>query len=230
MNNYNLNTMSDQAIQQAQVDFVSKAYAWMTGGLLTTGTTAWYVFESGLWEGLVGSMLILGLLSLGLVWFLSARIDTLSKNAATGIFIGYAALLGVTLSPIFAVYTMSSIYQVFFITAGMFGAMAVYGFTTKKDLSGLGRFMFMGLIGIILASIANWFIASPAFSMTIAVIGVVVFAGLAAYDTQKIKEMWAIQFEGNEIATKGAIMGGLALYLDFINLFLFLLRLLGNRD
>ena len=233
MENYNpvnVKALSEEDLSKAQVDFVSKAFAWMASGLLTTGLVSWYVFSSGLILQLTSYILFLAIASIGLVWFLSARIESLSKNTAIIIFFVYAALLGVTLSTVFLTYTLTSISNVFFITTGMFGAMAFYGFVTKKDLSGMGRFMFMGLIGIILAMVMNFFIASSVLDLTISIIGVVIFSGLAAYDTQKIKDMFYLQFQGDEIATKGAIMGGLALYLDFINLFLFLLRILGSRD
>jgi len=226
----NISALGENELAKAQLDFVSKAYGWMVAGLLTTGTIAWYMFDSGAYLYLLDSMIFLMIGTLGLVWFMSSRIDKISAQTAMILFIVYAGLLGVTLSTVFAIYSLGSIANVFFITSGMFGAMSVYGFTAKKDLSGMGRFMFMGLVGIILASIMNIFIASSALDMTISFIGVIVFAGLAAYDTQKIKEMYTLQFEGSEIATKGAIMGALALYLDFINLFLFLLRFLGDRD
>ncbi len=144
-------------------------------------------------------------------------------------FWGYAALLGVSLSSIFLVYTGASITQTFFITATTFGAMSLYGYTTKKDISSWGSFLFMGLIGLIIASIVNIFMASSALSFAISAIGVLVFTGLTAYDTQKIKESY---YEGDDSDTAGrkAIIGALELYLDFINLFMMLLRLLGNRE
>ncbi len=226
----NIGIMGDAELAKAQLDFVSKAYGWMVAGLLTTGSIAWYMFDSGAYLYLLDSMMFLMIGTLGLVWFMSSRIDKISAQTAMILFIVYAGLLGVTLSTVFAIYSLGSIANVFFVTAGMFGAMSAYGYTTKKDLSGVGRFMFMGLVGIILASIMNFFIASSVLQMTISFIGVIVFAGLAAYDTQKIKEMYTLQFEGSEIATKGAIMGALTLYLDFINMFLFLLYFLGDRD
>jgi uncharacterized protein len=226
----NISALGEKELAKAQLDFVSKAYGWMVAGLLTTGTIAWYMFDSGAYLYLLDSMMFLMIGTLGLVWFMSSRIDKISAQTAMILFIVYAGLLGVTLSTVFAIYSLGSIANVFFITSGMFGAMSVYGFTAKKDLSGMGRFMFMGLVGIIIASVANFFIASSVLDMTISFIGVIVFAGLAAYDTQKIKEMYTLQFEGSEVATKGAIMGALTLYLDFINLFLFLLRFLGDRD
>jgi FtsH-binding integral membrane protein len=142
----------------------------------------------------------------------------------------YSALTGVTFSLLAAVYSGESIANVFFITAGSFGALSFYGYTTKKDLTGMGRFMFMGLVGIILAMVINYFMASSILNTMISIIGVIVFAGLTAYDTQKLKDMYEVSLQGDEIATKSAILGALALYLDFINLFIMLLRLLGNRD
>jgi FtsH-binding integral membrane protein len=170
---------------------------------------------------------------LGLVFYLSARINKIQAGTATGLFIGYAALNGLTLSMIFLAYTAESIAGTFFITAGMFGSMAVYGLVTKRDLSGWGSFLFMGLIGVIIASIVNIFLKSSSLYWAISLIGVFVFGGLTAYDVQKIKKMGedGIMEQGEEMVKKGAIMGALALYLDFINLFLMLLRFFGgSRD
>jgi uncharacterized protein len=166
---------------------------------------------------------------LALVFFLSFRIHSMSVSTAQTTFWGYAALLGVSLSSIFLVYTGASITQTFFITATTFGAMSLYGYTTKKDISSWGSFLFMGLIGLIIASIVNIFMQSGALSFAISAIGVLVFTGLTAYDTQKIKESY---YEGDDSDTAGrkAIIGALELYLDFVNLFLMLLRLLGNRE
>ncbi|MFK3778901.1 Bax inhibitor-1/YccA family protein [Agrobacterium sp. NPDC089420] len=166
---------------------------------------------------------------LALVFFLSFRIQNMSVSAAQTTFWVYAALMGVSLSSIFLRYTEGSIVQTFFVTAASFGALSLYGYTTKKDLSGFGSFLIMGLFGIIIASIVNIFLASGALQFAISAIGVLIFAGLTAYDTQKIKEMY---FDGDDVAVAGrkAIMGALTLYLDFINLFTFLLQFLGNRD
>jgi uncharacterized protein len=166
---------------------------------------------------------------LALVFFLSFRIHSMSVSTAQTTFWAYAALLGVSLSSIFLVYTGASITQTFFITATTFGAMSLYGYTTKKDISSWGSFLFMGLIGILIASVVNIFMASSALSFAISVIGVLVFTGLTAYDTQKIKESY---YEGDDSDTAGrkAIIGALELYLDFVNLFLMLLRLVGNRE
>ncbi|MGV1986563.1 Bax inhibitor-1/YccA family protein [Agrobacterium sp. 22-221-1] len=166
---------------------------------------------------------------LGLVFFLSFRIQNMSVSAAQTTFWVYAALMGVSLSSIFLRYTEGSIVQTFFVTAASFGALSLYGYTTKKDLSGFGSFLIMGLFGLIIASIVNIFLASSALQFAISAIGVLIFAGLTAYDTQKIKEMY---FDADDVAVAGrkAIMGALTLYLDFINLFTFLLQFLGNRD
>ncbi|MDQ6437045.1 Bax inhibitor-1/YccA family protein [Mesorhizobium sp. LHD-90] len=166
---------------------------------------------------------------LGMVFFLSARVHTLSVSAAQTSFWIFAALMGLSLSSIFLVYTAQSITQTFFITAAAFGALSLFGYTTKRDLTGWGTFLFMGMIGLLIAMVVNIFLASPALQFAISAIGVLVFAGLTAYDTQKIKEMY---WEGDDtlVAGRKAIMGALTLYLDFINLFTFLLSFLGNRE
>jgi FtsH-binding integral membrane protein len=166
---------------------------------------------------------------LAAVFFLSFRIQKMSASAAQTTFWVYAAIMGVSLSSIFLVFTGGSIARVFFITAASFGALSLYGYTTKKDLSGWGSFLFMGLIGIVIASIVNIFLASSAMQFAISVIGVLVFAGLTAYDTQQIKEMY-YEGDSSEVSIKKSVMGALRLYLDFINLFLMLLQLFGNRD
>ena len=172
-------------------------------------------------------MWVLMLAPLGLVFFLSFRISKMSVGAAQTTFWAYAALLGVSLASIFAVYTATSITQVFFITAATFGAMSLWGYTTKRDLTGMGSFLFMGLIGIIIAIDRRHLLASTALQFAISVIGVLMFTGLTAYDTQKIKEMYYVGDDGT-VAGRKAIMGALSLYLDFINLFLMLLRLFGQ--
>ncbi len=166
---------------------------------------------------------------LGVVFFLSARVHTMSVSAAQTTFWIFSALMGLSLSSIFLVYTSASIVQTFFITAASFGALSLYGYTTKRDMTGWGSFLIMGVFGLIIAMVVNIFLASPALQFAISAIGVLIFAGLTAYDTQKIKEMY---FEGDEVLVAGrkAIMGALTLYLDFINLFSFLLSFLGNRE
>jgi FtsH-binding integral membrane protein len=170
---------------------------------------------------------VIVLAPLALVFFISFRINSLSVGAAQLTFWIFSALLGISLATIFAVYTAESITQVFFITAATFGAMSLYGYTTKRDLTGIGSFLIMGLIGVIIASIVNIFLASSALGFAISIIGVLVFVGLTAYDTQKIKEMYYAGDDGT-VAGRKAIMGALSLYLDFINLFLLFLRLFGQ--
>lgn len=224
-----------QARQEASSVFLAKVFNWMAVGLGLTGIVAYFTAYSGLASVLMGSPLFYVLLfgELGLVFYLSARISKIQATTATGLFVGYSILNGLTLSMIFLAYTSSSIAGTFFITAGMFGAMAVYGLVTKRDLSGLGSFMFMGLIGILIASVVNIFLNSSSLYWVISMIGVIVFTGLTAYDVQKIKQMGeaGILDQGESAIRKGAIMGALTLYLDFINLFLMLLRFFGgSRD
>lgn len=166
---------------------------------------------------------------LAAVFFLSFRVHKMSVAAAQATFWAYAALVGISLSSIFLVYTTGSIVQTFFITAASFGALSLWGYTTKRDLSGMGSFLFMGLIGLIIAMVVNIFLASSALQFAISGIGVLIFAGLTAYDTQQIKEMY-YEGDGTLVAGRKAIMGALRLYLDFINLFMFLLQFLGNRE
>ena len=172
---------------------------------------------------------VLMLAPLAAVFFLSFRIDRMSVSAAQTTFWVYAGLVGISLSSIFLVYTTSSIVQTFFITATAFGALSLWGYTTKRDLTGMGSFLFMGLIGLILAMVVNIFLASSALQFAISAIGVLISAGLTAYDTQQIKEMY-YEGDGTLVAGRKAIMGALRLYLDFINMFVFLLQFLGNRE
>jgi FtsH-binding integral membrane protein len=165
---------------------------------------------------------------LGLVFYISARINTMSAEAARRWFFIYAALVGVSLSTIFHIYTSSSITRVFFISAATFGALSLWGYTTKRDLSGFGTFLFMGLIGIIIASLVNLFLRSSGLDWAISIIGVGVFAGLTAYDTQRIKSMYDRSDDDTSMGRK-AVMGALSLYLNFINLFMMMLRLMGGR-
>jgi len=224
-----------QARQEASTIFLAKVFNWMAIGLGLTGIVAYLTASSGIAMQIVSSplLMVLVLAELGMVFFLSARVDKLQATTATGLFIGYAVLNGVTLSTIFLAYTRSSIAGTFFITAAMFGAMAVYGLVTKRDLSGFGSFLFMGLIGILVASLVNMFFQSSAMSWVISMVGVLVFTGLTAYDVQRIKSIGeqGIMTQGEEMVRKGSIMGALALYLDFINLFLMMLRFFGgSRD
>ncbi len=224
-----------QARQEASTIFLAKVFNWMAIGLAVTGGVAFLTAESGMARTLVASplFLVLVLAELGLVFYLSARIEKLQPGTATGLFLGYSILNGLTLSTIFLAYTHASIAGTFLVTAGMFGAMAVYGMVTKRDLSGMGSFMFMGLIGILLASVVNIFLKSSVLYWAISAIGVLVFVGLTAYDVQKIKNIGeeGIMQQGDAAIRKGSIIGALALYLDFINLFLMLLRFFGgSRD
>ena len=232
----NAQTMTaSRARQEASTIFLAKTFNWMAIGLGVTGIVAFFTASSGLAYSIIGTPLffILVIGELGLVFYLSAKIEKLQAATATSLFDGYSVLNGVTLSVIFLAYTSSSIAGTFFITAGMFGAMAVYGLVTKRDLSGWGSFLFMGLIGIIIASIVNIFLKSSSMYWVISFIGVFIFTGLTAYDVQKIKRIGeeGIMARGEEAIRKGSIMGALTLYLDFINLFLMLLRFFGgSRD
>ncbi|MEN3422880.1 Bax inhibitor-1/YccA family protein, partial [Brucella abortus] len=172
---------------------------------------------------------VIMLAPLAAVFFLSFRIQSLSVGTAQAIFWGYAALVGLSLSSIFIVFTGQSIVRTFFVTAASFGALSLYGYTTKRNLSAMGSFLMMGLFGLILASVVNIFLGSTALQFAISVIGVLIFAGLTAYDTQEIKEMY---YEGDAADTQGRkiVMGALRLYLDFINMFMFLLQFMGNRE
>jgi uncharacterized protein len=212
-----------------QNDLIRKVYAWMGAGLAITAFMALITLSSpALLNAVLGNKLIFyGLIigELALVFTLSGAINRLSAATATLIFIAYATLNGITLSVVFLAYTANSITSTFVITAGMFGAMSIYGSMTKRDLTSWGSFLFMGLIGVVIASVVNIFVGSSAVSWVVSGIGVILFTGLTAYDTWKIKEMAAQGTEGR----KPAIIGALTLYLDFINLFLMLLRFTGNR-
>jgi uncharacterized protein len=212
-------------------DYMLRIYNYMASALALTGIVA-YVFAGYLEtnRALLHSpvMWLIILAPFGLVMLLSFGINRLSAAAAQGIFWLYAGLMGLSLSTIFLTYTGTSIARVFFITAGTFAGMSLYGYTTRRDLSQMGSFLFMGLIGIVIASLVNLFIGSSALQFAICVIGVIVFVGLTAYDTQSIKEMY-FEGDGSEMAGKKAVMGALRLYLDFINLFMMLIQLLGVR-
>ncbi len=216
--------------------FIQSVYNWMGIGLGLTGVIAYFTAQSPVMRNLIhgNPMLFFGLIivELGIVFYLSARVARLQASTATGLFVLYAALNGLTLSFIFLVYTGASIASTFFVCAATFIACSIYGMTTKRDLTSLGGFMFMGLIGIIIASVVNLFIQSSAMTMIISYIGVFVFIGLTAYDTQKLKHMARTQPEDLEagVIRKGAIIGALSLYLDFINMFLMLLHILGSRE
>ena len=211
-----------------------KVYVWMTMALAITGICAYGVATSpNIMQMIYGNSMtiwVLFIAELGLVFYTTARIQKLSLTTATTLFIIYSALNGVTLSGISMVYRMTSIAKVFFITAGTFAAMALYGYFTKTDLSKIGNILFMALIGLIIATVVNLFLKSAMFDLILCYIGVGIFVGLTAWDSQKIKHMLAMQVDMSESAQKIALMGALSLYLDFINLFLYLLRIFGNRN
>ena len=235
--------------QGAEIDaglrsYMLRVYNYMAGALALTGVVAYAFFQMSVAPGADGGLALtqLGqtlyatrlkwvvmLAPLAMVFFLSFRIDKMSVSAAQTTFWAYAALMGVSLSSIFLVYTAQSLTQTFFITATAFGALSLWGYTTKRDLTGMGSFLIMGVFGLIIAMIVNIFLQSSALQFAVSAIGVLIFAGLTAYDTQKIKEMY---FEGDGAVAMGrkAIMGALRLYLDFINLFMFMLQFLGNRE
>lgn len=228
----NLNSTYPRTVTQIVVKqntLIRQVYAWMGAGLAITAFMALVTLSSpAILNAVLGNRLVFyGLMigELALVFTLSGAINKLSQSTATLIFVAYSALNGITLSTIAMVYTANSITSTFVITAGMFGAMSLYGYMTKQDLTSWGSFLFMGLIGVVIASVVNIFVGSSAVSWIISGIGVIVFTGLTAYDTWKIKEMAAMGTEGR----KPAILGALTLYLDFINLFLMLLRFTGNR-
>jgi uncharacterized protein len=223
--------ISPVAAAERVTAFLRSVYGWMCVGLALTALVALQVASSPtLLRTLVANQfLFLGLIAaeLGLVFYLSARAARLAPGTATALFVVYAALNGVTLSFVFLAYTGESVASTFVVTAGMFGAMALYGSTTKRSLAGVGQFLFMGLIGLVLASLVGIFWHNDALQFVISAVGVIVFTGLAAWDAQRLKQMALAIPEGQ--AGSMAIVGALALYLDFINLFLFLLRFLGGR-
>ena len=211
--------------------FLRKVYGWMFFGLGVTALVSYSMLSSpGLVQALVANHLVFLLLfvaQLGLVFYLSARVDRLSVSTATWLFILYSALTGVTFSVILLAYTGASVATTFVVTAGMFGALAVFGSTTKRSLAGVGQFLFMGLIGLVLASIVGMFWNNDALQFLISVVGVIVFTGLTAWDAQRLKQM-AASVPPERVGSY-AIVGALTLYLNFINLFLFLLRFMGGR-
>jgi FtsH-binding integral membrane protein len=223
--------MSQAAIDAGLRQFMISVYNYMASGLALTGIVAYGAAETGLYASLIDTpMLFWGvtLAPLALVLLLSFRIEKMSLGAAKTAFWAYAALVGLSLSGIFFVYTGTSIARTFFITAATFLAMSLFGYTTRADLARSASFLLMGLVGIIIASIVNVFLASSIVQLAISVVGVIVFVGLTAYDTQRIKEIY-LNSDSPAIAGKKAIMGALALYLDFLNLFILLMQLTGNR-
>ena len=224
--------------------YMIRVYNYMAAAVALTGMVAWFTFNAAVNTNAAGAivgltafgqsifsgpaMIVLLLATFGLVLLISFRIHKLQFTTALTLFMVYAALLGVMLSSVFLVYTGTSITRVFFISAASFGALSLYGYTTQRDLGAIGSFLIMGLFGLIIASIVNIFLKSTGLEFVISVAGVLVFAGMTAWDTQKIKEMYDVQDDGT-VAGRKAVMGALQLYLDFINLFLFLLRLIGDR-
>ena len=224
--------------------YMIRVYNYMAAGVALTGVVAWLTYNAAVVTNAAGQIteltpfgsaifggpvtLILFLGTLGIVFFISFRISSLQPSTALMLFMGYAALLGLMLSSVFLAYTQTSITRTFFISAASFGALSLYGYTTQRDLSPIGAFLVMGLFGLILAMVVNVFLGSQGLAFAISVIGVLIFAGLTAWDTQRIKEMYNVNDDGTMVGRK-AVMGALTLYLDFINLFLFLLRFMGDR-
>lgn len=232
-----MNPFSIESSSVKESIFMSKVYSWMSAALLITGFVAWWAATTPAFlnllyppQGGINKLMFYGLIGaeFGLVIWLSARIHKMTSEKASLLFVLYAVLNGLTMSTIFLMYTSSSIASTFFITAGTFGAMSFYGYTTKKDLTSWGNLLFMALIGLIIATVVNMFLKSSMLYYILNYVGVLVFVGLTAYDTQKIKRM-AANMNSEEDAKKGAVIGALTLYLDFVNLFLYLLRLFGDR-
>lgn len=231
-----LNSQTRADIDEGLRTYMLKVYNLMAFGLAITGAVAYGVFAYAYSNPAFAQLIyasafrwVLVFAPLAMVFFLSFRIHTMSVAAAQTTFWVYAGLVGASISTIFLVYTDASIVKTFFITAAAFASLSLYGYTTQRSLTGMGSFLIMGLFGIIIAMVVNIFLASAALDFVISILGVLIFAGLTAYDTQKIKEMY---FEGDDEVTGGrkAIMGALTLYLDFINMFMFLLRFMGNRE
>ncbi len=213
-------------------DYMLRIYNYMASGLALTGIVAYFFAQSGMYLAVARTPLIylVMLAPFGFVLVLSFGINRIQASTAQALFWAFSAVMGLSLASIFLLYTGASIARVFFITAGTFASMSLYGYTTKRDLTAMGSFMMMGLIGIIIASVVNLFIGSSALQFAISLIGVIVFIGLTAWDTQRLKEMYfEIDHSDGQLAGKTAIMGALSLYLDFINLFMMLLQLLGVR-
>ena len=223
----------EQDIAKVQQAFLTKVYSWMSIALLVTAGFSYFTLTNEVLLELILStrwgIWVLLLAEIGLVVYLTARIETMKAETSILLFLLYSTLNGITLAPIFLIYTGESVMNTFIICSGMFGTMSLYGYVTKKNLDGVGSYLGMGLVGIIIASIINMFIASEALNMTIAFVGIIIFTGLTAYNTQKMKAMSYVMMEDGSVAQKGAIMGALVLYLNFINLFLMLLRIMGDR-
>jgi FtsH-binding integral membrane protein len=224
---------SPEQVAQDQQRFISKVYGWMAAALAITGLVAWYIATSpGSREFIFGNRGVFIFLLIGqllLVGSLAGWINKMSSRTATIIFVAYSVLTGIVFSSLFLIYTAGSLASTFLITGGMFAVMSIYGWTTGNDLTKFGSLLFMCLIGLIIASIVNFFMNSTTLYWITTYVGIFIFTGLIAYDTQKIKNMGAYVQEGTEEHRKGAILGALSLYLDFINLFLMLLRIFGSR-
>jgi FtsH-binding integral membrane protein len=237
-------TATTAAIDAGLRAYMIRIYNYMAAGVALTGVTAWLTYNAAVVTDVSGKItgltsfgqaifsgpltIVLFLGTLGIVFFLSFRIDKLQAGTAMALFMLYAGLLGLMLSSVFLSYTGASITRTFFISAASFGALSLYGYTTQRDLSPIGSFLIMGLFGIMIAMLVNFFLKSSGLDFAISAIGVLIFAGLTAWDTQKIKEMYDANDDGT-VSGRKAVMGALTLYLDFINLFLFMLRFLGDR-
>jgi uncharacterized protein len=221
---------SAAAIHAGLRKYMIRIYTYMAGGLAVTAIAAYVAASSGFYQSIVGTpwIWVVMLAPLGFVLALSFGIERISAGTAHMLFWIYAAVMGISLGGIFLIYAGTSIARVFFITATTFGAMSLYGYTTNRDLSSIGSFLFMGLIGVVIASIVNIFLGSSTLQFVISIVGVIVFVGLTAYDTQRIKEIY-LESDSTDAASKKAILGALSLYLDFINLFMLLLQLFGQR-
>jgi FtsH-binding integral membrane protein len=222
----------DAGIDTGLRSYMLKVYNYMALGVAMTGAVAFAVATSpALMQAIFGTglMWVFMLAPLGVVFYLSARINHMSATSAQMWFWVLAALYGVMFSVFFVAFTGTSIARVFFITAGAFAALSLYGYTTKRDLTAMGSFLIVGAVGLMLAIVVNWFIESSALQLAISVIGVLIFAGLTAYDTQKVKSMY-VESDGDEITSKKAVMGALTLYIDFIMMFQFLMHLMGNQE
>ena len=252
MNDVNRMNTSTRAVDQTYIDeglraHMLRIYNYMTAALLLTGLVAFFFGKASVVTNDLGQIValtemgnalfnsplrwIVMLAPLGLVIYFASRINNMTASRARSVFWIFAGLMGLSLSYIFIAYTGTAIFQAFFITAGAFTGLSIWGYTTKKDLSAMGTFLIMGLIGIIIASVVNMVIGSAQLHFIVSVLGVIIFAGLTAWDTQKLKRDWInrVQHSGEVVAEKSAIMGALTLYLDFINLFLFMLQFMGRR-
>lgn len=242
MDNYTRSYPQGGAKVEVVNSFMRGIYAWMGAGLALTAVLAWWVTNTpaalslllnvDFTTGQAGTPVILYgmiLAELGIVFYLSARVSKMNPGTATGLFLLYSAMNGLTIAPILLMYTAQSVATTFFVAAGMFGAMSLYGLTTKKDLTSWGSLLFMGLIGMLIAMVVNIFLQSEMMGFVISGVGVVLFTGLTAYDTQKFKTMGEVMPNDAAAIRRGSIIGALTLYLDFINLFLMLLRIMGDR-